>query len=273
MFFICSLGVNGAGIGFGAVDTPAEAARPTFRTAASFARLICRSDPCGSALVLELRMRMSAVPDPDSPLRVAGRRPGTRRPGKAEARAPTRNALIADFLAFCRLDPDVESLRAPASQASFDIAGGTVEHVADFEIVRDGTASLVDVTADADLERHPLRAAAAQGSIARDGRLFVIETARSLRAEPRATTVRLILACRRTPVTAGDRVRILHQLDECGAMRLVDCAGMVMNTRDGVAAVLALACEGLVAVDIGGMILPETQVRRRKVPYSDPFAF
>jgi hypothetical protein len=74
-------------------------------------------------------------------------------------------------------------------------------------------------------------------------------------------------------VTAGDRVRILHQLDECGAMRLVDCAGTVMNTRDGVAAVLALACEGLVAVDINGMILPETQVRRRKAPYSDPFAF
>jgi hypothetical protein len=74
-------------------------------------------------------------------------------------------------------------------------------------------------------------------------------------------------------VTAGDRVRILHQLDENGAMRLVDCASAVMNTVDGVAAVLALACEGLIAVDIGWPILPETQVRRRRLPYSDPFAF
>jgi hypothetical protein len=37
--------------------------------------------------------------------------------------------------------------------------------------------------------------------------------------------------------------------------------------------VLALACEGLVAVDIGRPILPETQVRRRRLRYSDPFAF
>jgi hypothetical protein len=74
-------------------------------------------------------------------------------------------------------------------------------------------------------------------------------------------------------VTAGDRVRILHQLDECGTMRLVDCAGGVMSTRDGVAAVLALACEGLIAVDVSRPILPETQVRRRKLPYSDPFGF
>ena len=74
-------------------------------------------------------------------------------------------------------------------------------------------------------------------------------------------------------MTAGDRVRILHQLDENGAMRLVDCAGAAMNTTDGVAAVLALACEGLVAVDISRPILPETQVRRRKVAYADPFEF
>ena len=46
-----------------------------------------------------------------------------------------------------------------------------------------------------------------------------------------------------------------------------------MNTRDGVAAVLSLACEGLVAVDISRPILPETPVRRRKVPFADPFEF
>ena len=49
-------------------------------------------------------------------------------------------------------------------------------------------------------------------------------------------------------------------------MRLVDCAGAAMNAADGVAAVLALACEGLIAVDIARPILPETQVRRRRLP-------
>ncbi|MBB4042118.1 hypothetical protein GGR34_003803 [Microvirga flocculans] len=201
------------------------------------------------------------------------RRTGSRRTAKRPAPSLTRNALIADFLAICQLDSGVESLRAAADPASFAIGRETVEHVADFEIVRDGSPILVDVAAEDDLLIHPLRAAAIHGISASDGRPFTIETAESIRAEPRFTTMRLIMACRRTPVTAGDRVRVLHQLDEVGAMRLVDCASAVMNTQDGVAAVLALACEGLIAVDISRPILPETQVRRRRLPYSDPFAF
>ncbi len=201
------------------------------------------------------------------------RRAGPRRAQTDNAAPLTRNALVTDFLALCQLDPDVEALRAPAAPAEFDLGDDVVEHVADFEVVRDGSAVLVDIATDADLPQHPLRAAAIRGAQAVDGRPFTVETAASIRAEPRFTTVRLILACKRTPVTAGDRVRILHQLDECGTMRLVDCAGAAMNTVDGVAAVLALACEGLIAVDISRPILPETQVRRRKIPYTDPFEF
>ena len=48
---------------------------------------------------------------------------------------------------------------------------------------------------------------------------------------------------------------------------------MAINAQDGVAAVLALAVEGLVAVDISRPILPETPVRRRPLPYPDPFGF
>ncbi|HZH09883.1 MAG TPA: hypothetical protein VEZ24_05910 [Microvirga sp.] len=201
------------------------------------------------------------------------RRQGNRRAQKRPASPPTRNSLVADFLSICELDPEVEFLRAPADPAAFRIGERELEHIADFEIVRDGQPFLVDVLADDDLLTHPLRTAAIHGLASEDGRLFSIETAASIRTEPRFTTVRLITACRRTPVTAGDRVRILHQLDEVGTMRLVDCAGAVMNTQDGVAAVLALACEGLIAVDISRPILPETQVRRRRLPYTDPFAF
>jgi hypothetical protein len=197
----------------------------------------------------------------------------TRRAGRNRPSRLTRNALILDFLALCRLDPAVEGLRAPADPAEFEVDGETVTHVADFEVVRDGAPELADVVADDELCRHPLRAACMGGAVAADGRLFTLETAASVRAEPRFSTVRLILACRRTPVTAGDRVRILHQLDECGTMRLVECAGAAQNARDGVAAVLALACEGLVAVDIEGPILPETPVRRRRLAYRDPFTF
>lgn len=216
---------------------------------------------------------MSAQAILDLPARRSPRRPSSRRPQRSQGAPVTRNGLIADFLAIGELDPEIEALRAPADSAEFDIGDGLIEHVADFEIVRDGTPYLVDVLTDEDLAKHPMRAAALHGVAAADGRLFTIETAASIRAEPRFTTVRLIMACKRTPVTAGDRVRILHQLDESGTMRLVDCASAVMNTADGVAAVLALACEGLIAVDISRPILPETQVRRRRLPFSDPFGF
>jgi hypothetical protein len=210
---------------------------------------------------------------PEAQIRRSARRTGVRRPAREGAPPLTRNALVAEFLAICELDPEVEALRAPAPAAAFDLGGGAVEHTADFEVVRDGSSYLIDIATDQDLAQHPLRTATLRELVAVDGRPFAIETAASIRAEPRFTTMRLVQACRRIPVSAGDRVRILHQLDECGAMRLVDCAGAAMNAPDGVAAVLALACEGLIAVDIARPILPETQVRRRRSPYADPFAF
>jgi hypothetical protein len=230
-------------------------------------------ETCPAARNATLEDLMSAQAILDLSDRRSARRPGSRRAQKRPATPVTRNALIADFLAICELDPDVESLRAPADPAEFLIGDQTLEHIADFEIIRDGSPCLVDVMTDDDLLNHPLRAAAIHGLTSTDGRSFSIETAASIRAEPRFTTVRLIMACKRTPVTAGDRVRILHQLDEVGAMRLVDCASAVMNTQDGVAAVLALACEGLISVEINRPILPETQVRRRRLPYTDPFTF
>jgi hypothetical protein len=227
--------------------------------------------PAAQNATLEKSMPAQAILDLSD--RRSARRSGPRRAQKRPVTALTRSALVADFLAICELDPEVEAVRTLTAPATFSIGHESIEHLADFEVVRDGSASLVDVTTDEDLLNHPLRAAAIQGSTSSDGRPFSIETAASIRAEPRFTTVRLIMACKRTPVSAGDRVRILHQLDEAGAMRLVDCAGAVMNTQDGVAAVLALACEGLISVDISRPILPETQVRRRRLPYSDPFGF
>ncbi|MCB8822727.1 hypothetical protein [Microvirga rosea] len=200
-------------------------------------------------------------------------RAGSRRARRPSGTPTTRPSLVADFLAICELDPEIEALQAPAPMAHFNVGDEIVEHAADFEIVRDGHPCLVDIVTDEDLANHPLRAATFGGLSAEDGRAFAFETVATIRAEPRFTTVRLIMACRRTLVTAGDRVRILHQLDECGTMRLVDCAGGATNAADGVAAVLSLACEGLIAVDISRPILPETPVRRRRLPYSDPFGF
>ncbi|WP_298966619.1 hypothetical protein [uncultured Methylobacterium sp.] len=204
-----------------------------------------------------------------------GRRRASTRARRALPAAP-RMALVADFLAVAALDPAVESLRPAPAPARLTLGDATIEHAADFEVFRtDEPGLLVDVVAEEDLRHHPLRTAYVAGEpvAAADGRRFVIESAATLRAEPRLSTVRLVMACRRTVVSAGDRVRILHYLDECGTGRLVECAAVVQNAPDGVAAVLALAVEGLLAIDIGRPILPETPVRRRPLPFADPFGF
>jgi hypothetical protein len=195
----------------------------------------------------------------------AARTAGPRRSGRRKAApAQNRGALIEEFLAICALDATIEAIRAVEEPATFAVGDEFVEHRADIEIVRDGEAFLVDVVPDAELIHHPLGPALILGAVAVDGRALLVETGASLAAEPRRTTVRLISACRNVPVSAGDRVRILHHLDECGVAPLVEVAGAAHNAMDGVAAVLALAVEGLVAVDIDRPIVPETPVRRRK---------
>jgi hypothetical protein len=198
-------------------------------------------------------------------------RPTRRR--RAPQIAATRAELIADYLAICALDPAVVSVRERPEPALFDVDGAPLPYAADVEVLReDARPVLVDVVADADLNAHPFRMSLVTGepAVAADGRELHLETAATLRAEPRLTTLRLVLACRRTFVCAGDRVRILHCLDECGTARLVDCAAVVRQGQDGVAAVLALALEGFVALDIDAPILPETPVRRRKRPAAEP---
>ena len=224
-----------------------------------------------------LASSFAPVPAPrsvDRPRRAAGLRgvPSLR----AGAPSTTRAALVVDFLTLATLDPTVESLRVPPGPARFPMGDDTVEHAADFELLRDGEpALLVDVMEDEALRDHPLAAALAVGDevVAEDGRRLRVETAGTLRVEPRMRTARLVMACRRTFVSAGDRVRILHHLDECGTGRLVDCAGAATSAMDGVAAVLALAAEGLVAVDIRYPVVPEMPVRRRRLPPVDPFGF
>ena len=72
----------------------------------------------------------------------------------------------------------------------------------------------------------------------------------------------MIWACRRRYIAAGDQVRILHVLAENGDMSLIDVASAARATADGVGVVLAMACRGLVSLDLDGPLSPETRVRR-----------
>lgn len=72
----------------------------------------------------------------------------------------------------------------------------------------------------------------------------------------------MIWACRRRYIAAGDQVRILHVLAENGDTSLVEVASAARATADGVGVVLAMACRGLVSLDLDGPLRPETRVRR-----------
>lgn len=196
--------------------------------------------------------------------------PFTGRPGRPRPAAqgwpggPPDEGLRAEFRTICGLDLLVESLRDTPSAARFDLGDGPVIHRAAFEVARDGETWLIDLAHPEDFASHPLRMAQVLGELeAQDGRRFRFETPESLRAEPRGSAVALVMACRGVPLSPGDRVAVLHHLAEAGTSTLVEAAAHARHAPDGVAAVLALAAEGLIALELSGPILPETRLRRR----------
>jgi hypothetical protein len=136
-------------------------------------------------------------------------------------------------------------------------------HFPDYCIERDDSVLLVDVLASTyapTTER--FRAIEQKAHV--QGLAYRLETTATIRNDVRFQAARLIYDCRRRSVPAGDRVRILHALDDNGALPLVEISGLARASVDGVAAVLALVCEGLVEIEIQRGIVPEALVRRRK---------
>ena len=78
----------------------------------------------------------------------------------------------------------------------------------------------------------------------------------------RADALDMVWGCRRRYVPAGDQVRVLHVLAENGETPLIEVASAARASTDGVAVVLAMACRGLVSLDLDGPLCPETRVRR-----------
>ncbi len=95
-----------------------------------------------------------------------------------------------------------------------------------------------------------------------------IVTAADIAAEPRLSNALAVWSTRHGQVAVGDQVRVLVHLDEASAAPLIEAARSAIATPDGVAAVLAFACRGLIAVDLETEpIGPETAVRRVRRPF------
>jgi hypothetical protein len=83
-------------------------------------------------------------------------------------------------------------------------------------------------------------------------------------AEPRCTNGRTIWAHADHPVPVGLRLQVLGVLADEGAMALGDLLGCLRSDRDPAPAVMAMACLGLIELDlVAAPIGPATRVRHR----------
>ncbi len=85
---------------------------------------------------------------------------------------------------------------------------------------------------------------------------------------PAAEARRAVWASRGAPVAAADRWAVLSALAQAqdGLTLAETVASVRADAREGVEAVCALACEGLIALDLERGLTPESRVRRHQPP-------
>ena len=165
---------------------------------------------------------------------------------KTDAPVPVSTAVAQLALIQSTLDPDVIRI-APPPAACDQVTSPIVAVVTD----HDGPSALVI----GDAPPRP-----ADGL--RDLRRRTVDRG-TLLAEPTATDLRMIWGCATRSYAPGDQVRVLQYLSDNGNASLIEAAQAATASVDGVATVLALACRGLVELDLSeGPLGPETRVRR-----------
>lgn len=140
------------------------------------------------------------------------------------------------------------------------INGATVRHVPDCRLLSDGRAIIVDVY-------RRLRAAggrfeAVAGALEGQGVTYECREPPSVFGSPLLMNCRSVWGCRRVQVPAADQVRVLDLLGS-DPLLLAEVVQAV-RAEDGVPAILALACHGILQLDLETAPLgPETRVWRR----------
>lgn len=179
---------------------------------------------------------------------------------KTSGPIPARHSLVQQALIIATLDPHVQAIEHIAATK---VRGMSV--AIDAIVIADcagrrlldipGTKPLLDL----DEEALGLLATAELG-LAR-----LTMTRADIAREPRAANCGLVWACRHMRVTASDRVRLLASLDEETSMTLLRAGSEIRHATDPIGAVLALACQDLLEVDLQtGPLGPGTSVRRRE---------
>ncbi len=168
-----------------------------------------------------------------------------------------------------------DELRAALVQASLDPIVRSISHVAVADVgsapvevdamvvVRDDGRFVLDVVPARQarkFDEEGLRGVALRGL----GLASLVVTSDDLAAEPRRSNVDLVWSHRGRAVPIDLRLRILQILADDGPLPLGGLLQAVRSERDPAAAVLSLACDDLVELDLtSGPIGPATVVRTR----------
>jgi len=178
---------------------------------------------------------------------------------KTSTAIPARRALVRDALVQASLDPAVRSIEfIPTARV-----GATPVELDAIVIHRDGGRFYLDVVAARplrDLEDEGLVLIALQAL----GLAPLTRTTADIRREPRLANSRLVWSHRLHPVGIGRRRRILQVLGDDGPMALSRLLAAVPGETDPRPAVMALACCGLIELDlVSAPIGPQTRVWAR----------
>jgi hypothetical protein len=178
---------------------------------------------------------------------------------KTTVASPTPCSLVRDALIQATLDPQVCSIefRAQARLAATQVALDAIV------IARDDGWFYLDV-----VPARPVRDLDTEGmaliALAELGLMPITLTATDIRREPRFANSRLVWSYRLHPVGISMRMRVLQTLADDGPMSLSRLVFAVRSDRDPNPAILALACSGLIELDLVSRPLgPDTIARAR----------
>ncbi|MHC2462425.1 hypothetical protein [Bradyrhizobium embrapense] len=172
---------------------------------------------------------------------------------------PVRHPLQRDALVLASLDPAVRSIEYLAT--AYTLSGAT-----DVEVVvvdRDEGRLYLDVVEARDLRTITRELLVADAFREMDIRAWTLTEA-EIHAEPRWSNAIAVWAYHGHPVHIGLRLQILGALREDGAITLGELLGRVRSDRDPTTAVMALACQDLLVLDLTATSIgPATHVRPR----------
>lgn len=176
---------------------------------------------------------------------------------KTTVAIPASCALVRDALIQASLDPAVRSIEFLAQAR----VGATPVDLGATVIVRDDGRFYLDVVAG-----RTLRDAEDEGlaliALAELGLAPITLTAADIKREPRFANSNLVWNYRMHPVGITMRMRVLEILADDGPMPLGRLLSSIRCDRDPSPAILAMACSGLIDLDLVSRPLgPLTKVR------------